>query len=440
MGMHDYLSRRGLLRFAGLSAVGLPLMRVLLESEAAFGAAAAKRAVIVYYPDGNIASRFFPASPGVAPTLPYITSPLAPWMSNIALVQGLEYRVTGSHEAGAAFCLTGTAKADARYSIDSYLGDRLGGSFPKKALRLGVGSNFQTGSDKYVSYLSSGALATIQDNPRAAFQDVFGSPAEGPGDAAQLAAGRKSVLDFALGELQSLKLRLGSLEQAKLDEHLTALRELERRLGSVAAECRPDVNMRGLEFPSDESGYPKSFERNERFGLIGQIMTDILVQALACGVMPVGLLQWSHAVSPTSFDFEGGPKVAKEHHGISHYGGDPNGADADLFAACQRWYMEQVAYLLAALAKVKIGERTLLDDTVVLVTTELGDSDRHDFNDVACLVAGGTQGRLKTGQALKVDKLSYNHLLVTVLQSLGLADETFGDKELGTGPIRELLT
>lgn len=438
--MQHVLTRRGLLKYAGMTCVSLPLMRVLLESEAAAQGGSITRTIIVYYPDGNIADQFFPKETGRDFNLPAITQPLAGLRDKIALVRGLKFSANGSHEAGAAYCLTGTNEAERRYSIDSFIGDRLGGNFAQKTLRLGVGANFQSGADKYVSYLKSAALAPVQDHPQTAFREIFGAPGVNLEDQDKIKRGKKSILDFARSEISGIKQRLGNSEQRKLQEHLDSLRELERRLGlTTGLTCSDRINWRGLRFPDQETGYPKSYELNERFGQIGGIMTDIMVQALACGVAPAALLQWSHAVSPTQFNFVGGPGVAKGHHDASHYGGDPNGEIAKMFVSCQAWYMEQVAYLLRALAAVNIGNRTLLDDTVVFVTTELGDSERHNFEDIACMIAGGGSGRLRTGQSLHLPGRSYNDILLTVLAASGLRGEAFGDPAATSGPIQQLL-
>ena len=438
--MNRYLSRRGLLKYAGMTCVSLPLIRVLMESDARAQDAGMTRAVFVYYHDGNIADKFFPQQTGRNFTLPAITQPLTPFRDRIALVRGLQFVANGSHEAGAAYCLTGTSVADRRYSIDSFVGDQLGRGYPQKTLRLGVGANFQGGADKYVSYLKSAALSAIQDSPKLAFRELFWAPGLNAEDNDKINRGKKSVLDFARNELSGIKQRLGNAEQQKLQEHLEALRELERRLGvTPSLSCSNRVDWRGLSFPDQETSYPKSYELNERFGQIGAIMTDIMVQALACGVAPVALLQWSHAVSPTQFDFVGGPGVAKGHHDASHYGGDPNGEIAQQFVKCQAWYMEQVSYLLRALAGISTSAGTLLYETVVFVTTEIGDSERHNFQDIACLIAGGGSGRLRTGQSLNLPGRSYNDILLTVLAAIGLKGQAFGDDHAAAGPINQLL-
>lgn len=429
------ISRRGLLRYAGMTCLAIPLMRTLLEEEAY--AATPVRALFVYYPDGNIAQRFFPDGNGA---LPDITAPLNGIRSDINLIRGLVYRLGGSHEAGAGFCLTGTASDNQRYSIDNFLGDSLGGNYRQKSLSLGVGANFETDPSKQISFLSSGARAAIQDNPKRAFYDLFN--AGGLEDRADLMSEKRSVLDYARGEIQGLRYRLGTTEQAKLAVHLEALRELERRAaqGSSGGGCKSSLDWRGLSIPDQEPNYPKSFERNEVFGQVGRVMMDIMVQALACGITPVGLLQWSHAVSPTTLNFAGGPNINRgRHHDLSHYGGDINGVYGNDFAACQRWYMEQLAYLLNQMKGVSLGDKNLLDASLVLATTELGDSNAHDFNDIACVVAGKAGGSLKTGQSLQLQNKSYNHLLVSLIQAAGINNPTFGDPNLGAGPIAELM-
>lgn len=438
--MKHIFSRRDLLKRLNFSALALPLWSVLQETGLAQGSEES-RALFVYYPDGNILKDFFPDSVGSAFDLPTITAPLAPFKSKLILPKGLHYKTGGSHEGGASYCLTGVADSSSRvrYSIDSYLGDQLASDRPYKSLRLGVGANFQSGDDKRIAFLKTGAGAFVEDHPKKAFTNIFGQglTADQTNQTVNL---DKSVLDFSLNQLKALQQNLGAIEKSKLDSHLQALRELELRIGNAAnITCSPTPDYRGIQFPDQETSYPPTHQINDHFGLMSEIMIDIMVEAFHCGVARFGLLQWSHAVSPTRFDFTKGPGIGKHHHELSHYGGDPNGGMAQEFKACQKWYMEQMALLLTKLEARKISERSLLDSMTVMATTEIADSNLHNFENIPCVMAGGANGKLKTGQALNLNGEAFNRLHVTILRAMGLSDSTFGDPDAGSGAIDSML-
>jgi hypothetical protein len=101
--------------------------------------------------------------------------------------------------------------------------------------------------------------------------------------------------------------------------------------------------------------------------------------------------------------------------------------------------MTQLAKVLEQLERTKIGDQSLLDQSVVFATTEVGDPDLHNFEDIGCLLVGGAAGRHAGGQSLHFSKRSYNHMLITLLHMAGIQQDTFGDGSLGQGPMRELL-
>ena len=433
-------SRRSLLESAGYSALSLPLFSVLAET-GLLAAETTAKALFVYYPDGSILKDFFPSNTGTNFKLPYITAPLEPFRDRIILPKGLNYRTGGSHEGGSKYCFTGVADNSKRprYSIDSYLGDKLGSHLPFKCLRLGIGSNFQAGHDKRISYLSTGAGAFVQDHPKKAFLEIFGQGLNNS-ESDQAYHGNKSVLDFSLSQMKSLQKKLGGIEKQKLESHIQGLRELEKRIDNAGSlNCSNQIDYRGISFPDRETTYPPTHHTNDYFALIGDIMVDIMVEALHCGVTNFGLLQWSHAVSPTQFNFTNGPGINRGHHDASHYGGDAEGEVAMEFKRCQRWIMEQQARLLRKLDDRKMGGRSLLDAMTILMTTEIADSNLHNFKNIPCVIAGGTNGKLKVGGCYDMKGASFNRLHVTILQAMDLSDETFGDPESGSGALSQLI-
>ncbi len=440
------LDRRRLLQKSSLALVAWPLMKVLSE-ERALAAPMQKRAIFWYFPDGIIKPLFHPQETGSQFTLPAMTQALERVKSDIIMLKGIDYKTEGSHEGGAAYCLTGMPQNKPGLSLDTVLGQRIGTGSPLPVVRLGVGSNFQRNGS--VSFYAPGIPSVIEDHPAQAFYGLFGksqAPVD-PDTQAKIMRGEKSLLDLAKSQLQSLSLDLNATEKQKLNVHLEALRELERRVqASVPIDserlstCTNQVDMRGLSFPEQETNYPPMVHRNELYATIGDIMMDMAYQVLACGISHVLYFQWSHPVSPTQFDFPGSPGIHRGHHDISHYGGDIKSSYAAEFVACQSWYMERLARFIERLGATQDGSRSLLANTSLLALTEIADANLHDFTNAGLILAGQAGGAWKTGRSLELSGTSHNQLLVSILQAMGQSDETFGDPRLGRGALPGLFT
>lgn len=437
------LTRRNLMQTFGQAAIVLPFMR-LLEEEQLYAATPVTRAIFWYFPDGIIKPFFHPSGDGA--DFPAMTQPLQRLRGDVSLIRNANYRTEGSHEGGAAYCLTGYANGRGGASIDSILGERFQASSQLPVLRLGVGANFQRNGT--ISYIAPGIPAVIEDHPARAFYALFGgsqTPID-PKTREQIIRGEKSILDLGMNQLRSLESQLGSLEQQKLSVHVEALRELERRVqdaGQIGSDrlpqCTETVDMRGLRFPDNDYSYPSMEHRNEHFATVGAVINDIALQALACGLTRVLLLQWSHPVSPTQFDFPGGVGLARGHHDLSHYGGDPNSSYARDYVSCQRWYMDRLAQFLDQLKAIPVGDKNLLYHTALLALTEIADSNLHDFQNVGLVLAGQASGRMNSGLTLDAGGASHNQVLVSMMQAMGQSDETLGDPLLGRGPIKGLI-
>lgn len=432
------LDRRNLLRYLGFSALALPFYRVLRE-EQLFAAVPAKRALFFYFPDGIIKDQFHPSGIGTNFSFPAMTSPLEAVKSDMIAVKGIRYHAEGSHEGGAAYCLSGRKNQSGDLTIDNYLGTKLKDGVRLPTVKLGVASNFQP--NRPISYIATGSASPIEDNPSKAFRDIFGGATMGNPNQVPSHDEDKSLLDFCLEDIKSLQNRLGSIEKKKLDLHLESLRELERRTKNVpasassSASCTNQIDLRGQVFPEQDNNYPKAIHKNEVFGLVGDIMIDIMVQALACGVTNVGLLQWSHPVSPTQFNFPSGIGVGRGHHDISHYSAN-NSAE---FVRAQAWYMERLARVVSRLKAVQEGDQSLLYNTVVLAFSEIADANLHDFENVGLVIAGQAGGNWKTGRCLDAKGASHNQVLVSILQACGQPDTAFGDASAGQGGLAGLL-
>jgi len=433
------LGRRRMLQLLGMAGVTSPLALTLGRN--AVAAPDDVKALFLYVPDGVIPDLWHPMGDTTNFTLPTMSEPLTPVIDDLVFVRGLNMYAGGAtHEGGVAKLLTG----DSDVSLDVFLGEQVGGSTPHSSVQLGVGTTFQAGDDKAVSYVGGGPISP-DDDPINAFDRLFGSldPSmgnEGP-TRDQLRTG--SILDSAIGDVTRMQDVLGATEREKLDVHLDALREVEQRVnGDITASCSEVVwNTEGYA-NSDADNYPKTYHREDNFGLVGKLQMDQLVLALGCGVTRVGTLTWSHAVSPTRIAETG---ATRANHDASHYGSDAGGEIAADFIAHRRWFMEQLVYLIESMRSLPDPSGgTLLDNVVVFVGTDINDGNLHDHNDMPFLLAGGAAGQLETGRSLDYrgtaggENDAHTKLLVSIAGMMGVNIDTFGYDGKGAGGLSGL--
>jgi hypothetical protein len=432
-------NRRTLLTGLGATALIAPFAQLPALRKA--HAAAAKKVMFVYVPDGCIPERWHPTGSETSFTLSEMTTPLESIKQHLVFVDGLTmYSGGATHEGGFAKVLTGVGPK----SLDVVLGEELGKSTPHRSLQLGVGATFQNGAGS-VSYLGQGQPINPDDDPTNAFARVFGGGGgASSGASPELSKARKkSVLDTSLAELNALKARLGTTEKNKLDVHLDSLRELESRLTGGGASAMAGGMCDASAFnkvgfknnPMDY--YPKTYHKEEKFKEVGELQMDLAVMALACGSTNVVTLTWSHAVSPTKIPETG---VTTGNHDASHYG-EPNSQNAKDFVTLKKWFMERFVYLIDKLANTPDQDGSLLDNTVVMLFSELGDSNRHDHDRVPFVLAGKAGGSLKTGRYLNYkgknggENEPHTKLLVSVANLAGVQIDSFGFTGKGTGPL-----
>lgn len=430
------ISRRNLFRYLGNSAVALPFMRTLLETQA-FGEVVRKRAVIYYYPNGNIPEEFFPRNLGSDFTLPRISEPLQGIRDDIILMKNLDF-VGSTHEENMNYAMTGMERFKAGISIDTVLGDMLKEGVSLPVLRLGVFSQIQ-GQPNYrtASFFAPGQPSQIEDNPTRAFQNLFGdSTSQAIGLSTSM---RKSVLDASLGDLRNLQSTMGSIEKVKLDLHVESVREIERRLQTGAAgDGMASQCSKKLKNPTvfeDKGERTSPWYRPENFATVVDLNTEIALQALACGATNVVYIQNSHSVG--SMPFANGAPSARgdDHHHTSHYN---EFKTRDDHIANQRYFMTKFAELITGMKAIKEGDKTLLYNSCVMAWTELGDSQAHNVRDMASILAGQAGGYFKTGRIVDVARAKQNRVLVSMLRAFGSNAEVFGNPSFGSGILTNL--
>jgi hypothetical protein len=472
------LSRRRLLQSLGGAVAAAPFARLLHGSIArAEASTAPKRLLLMFTPHGCSVEMWRPRiAPGGGFDFNFenaTLAPLAAFQEKLTVVDGLDFRVlyesakTG-HTGGMSSVFTGAEPRDlgggdfvgGGPSIDQAVANHLlsqGIVTPHKSIELGVGFEIGTNVFTALNFGSGvGSASRVQGThePGVAFTSVFGGTAGDDVDLEAIArqvARKRSLIDFARGQIGQLRPQLGVHEQRKLDAHLDGLRAIEVRMDALAGRtCGARVGETGASFDARDP---------ENTPAVLEIMTDILAQSFACDMTRVATLQLLFAgsfVAMPWLDIQGDPHTDLAHaiyDGSNGCGGEGLTCDAGVverYARMQRWYSEAVAMMLRKLDAIpEANGKSVLDNTIVVWGNELGEPSGHTNVNVPFVVAGGGDGALKMGQWLKLSQEKdgrcdiwpgtcprstaftvqspHNALLVSVARAFGMDVDTFGD-------------
>ena len=448
------LSRRAVLRGAGGVAIGLPFleaMRPFAGRSQAAGAAPPKRFIVFFTPDGNIHENWVPTGTETAFTLSRILAPLEANKQSLVILDGVENQVGGyaarpgdDHMKGMGAMLTGRgllpgntqggagdpAGLASGISVDQAIANTLSTGTKFRSLELGVQSGSGGTVWGYTAYSGSNQPLPPDNNPASVWNRVFASMGGDNPAILKQQAERKSVLDAVMQSYTKLNPRLGVADKAKLDAHLSTIRDLETRLtatGTNAGSCVKPPSPGTIDYKS-----------NDNFPAVGKLQMDLLVMAMACDLTRVGTIQWEQSVGDVRFTWLD-PTITRGHHDMSH-DGDTATDTIDALTRINTWYTQQFNYLLNALKNAQDADGTsLLDNTLVLWVNELSRGNVHSHDHMPFVLAGGAGGALRGGRFLSYSKsVPHNNLLVSCLNMMGVAGNTFGDPAFCTGPLAML--
>jgi hypothetical protein len=431
------ISRRRFLGGAAV-AISLPPFESLLEKAYAQAGTRRQRLLTIFVPNGSVMADWVPAATGTGFTLSAMMTPFAKVkskllvLSNVANLPG-EPGGNGDHAGGtgAAFTAVTPARADGAgircgISLDQVAANVLKAHTRTPSLQLGVQDGRNNGACEFqfscvyentISWADERHPLTQSTNPAAVFETLFAGldPAVSAEARAMRQARRKSILDFVRTETAALIPRLGASDRPKLDELVTGIRDLERRIEvspPVAGACGPPARP-----PQMVTDIPTR----------SRLMNELIATAFKCDATRV----ISHMIAPSfpgrSYAFMG---VATDHHGCSHFS-KPD--DLDKYRKIQLWHLAQVADLLERLDAIPEESGTVLDNTFVIQTSDCGESRNHDHRHLPVLVAGGG-GVFKMGRHLALPpRTPIANLFLSVLNGLGIPATTFGQD--GTAPL-----
>ena len=412
------LSRRTVLRGAGV-AVALPWLEAFPARGRGSEAGPPLRALFVMNNLGVLPGPFFPKETGRGYALSPLLEPLAARRDDVTVISGLSHPgVRGGHSTENCF-LTG-ARGPTRsgfrntVSLDQLAADAIGAQTRFPSLNLGVNVDK---ANRSLAWTRDGALLPAEDKPSRVYERLFvaGSPEQVAARRRHLAA-RGSILDAVVDEARSLGRAVGPADRQRLDRFTTSLREVEERLHAEGAwEDRPKPAP-PEPAPVDVADRALPFKGYESMLAIARLALETDSTRL------VTLLVDAFATPPFRLD-EGAGLSLDDYHNLSHHGQDAHRV-AQLFEADRR-QMTLLAGLLEALAERREGDSRLLDRTIVLFGSNMGDSNTHDNTNLPILLAGGGF-RHGSHLAFKADdNAPLANLFVSILQRLGIEADTF---------------
>jgi hypothetical protein len=419
-------------------ALALPLLDAMVPRLRA--ATPVKRLGFVYIPMGAHLAMWKPPVEGRLDTLPPSLSPLAPYLDQVTVLSNLELKNAysqGNHATANCTFLSGVrAKPtdgpdyELGTTVDQIAATRIGRDTPLPSLELATDFNNLVGNCDngfacvYMNTLAWSSPTTplpTEANPRVVFERMFGDG----GSAADRRAERQrnaSILDWVLDEVRSLQPKLGAGDRLRVTQYLDSVREIERRVQQAEQQ--------------DASGLPESLERPVGAPTAWEdhvkLLFDLQALALQADITRVITYQLAREVSTRSYPQIG---VADAHHPLSHHGNDPE--KLAKLAKINAYHVSLFAYFLAMLKATPDGDATLLDNSLYLLGSGLGNSDRHDHTDLPVVLAGGGAGAIKGGRHISYrEPTPLANLLLTMLHRVGVDVERFADS---TGRIPELL-
>jgi Protein of unknown function (DUF1552) len=435
------ISRREALMGLG-TLVALPWMESLASAAPAV-VAPPKRAAFLYVPNGVNVENWFPSAVGkLTGELPKTLSTLKPFIGQMNVLTGLTLDKArangdggGDHARAMSSFLTGrqarkTHGADIRIgkSADQHLADAIGDATRFASLELGIERGAQAGncdsgySCAYSSNLSWRGEATPnakEVDPKLVFERLFGSndPKDTQVARAKREAYNKSVLDFVSEDAKSLTKTLGNNDQRKLDEYLSAVREVENRIEKAkkASLDRKPVAKPNMASPT---GIPKEMQDHVR------LMCDLMVLSFQTDLTRIITMPFANDGSNRAYPHIG---VPEGHHDLSHHGKDAK--KLEKLQKINAFHIEQLAYLLEKLQGVKEANgTTLLDNLMLVYGSGISDGDRHNHDELPILLFGKGGGDLETGRHLKFAKETpLMNLYLTMFDRLGAPATAFGD-------------
>ena len=431
------ISRRTMLRGMG-ATVALPLLDAMipaLTAQTKTAARAVPRLGVIYHPNGVIYDKWLPTGIGTDFELSPTLAGLQPFKNQLTVVTGLFMDLAeamgdggGDHSRACGGYLNGVhvKKSDtvveAGVSMDQIAARAFARDTQISSLQLQMDDNSLVGScdvgyscaySSTISWLTPTLPLMAENNPRVVFERLFGAT-DSTDPAVRVARLRqdRSILDSVMGRVKELQRRLGTSDNTRMNDYLSSLRDVERRIQKTEEQGVTDVA--DVERPA---GIPSSFDEH------AHLLYDLQLLAYQADVTRVITFMYGREQSPRPYPQIG---VPEPHHAMTHHQNDP--AKMEKCVKIQQYHMKLFADYLEKLRHTPDGDGSLLDHMILLYGSGISNSDRHTHGPLPTLVVGGGGGTLKGDRHLVYpEHTPLTNLQLTLLNMLGVPTEKIGD-------------
>jgi hypothetical protein len=428
------LDRRQFVRNLGVSTAALPFVTGLPSLGSANTTPRRQRLVVMFSPNGTIPKSFWPETTGNNFEMKEIMKPLAPFRDRMLVLNGLNNRVRGdgdSHMRGMSCLLTGIElfPGNIQGGSDTPAGWAKGISIDQEiknffqsheatrtrfgSLEFGVGVSDRADPWTRMSYAGPNQPVAPTDDPYQMYQKLYGQLRDRDS--------LLSILDEVRDDLKRVSKKISAEDRRLLEEHAGFVRQMEQEFG------RADSNALASNPPKFEAGITN---RNDNVPRLSRMQIDLMVNSFVNDFARVGTLQYTKSVGQARMNWL---DIKDGHHGLSHES-DKNEEAVDKLTRINKWFAGELAYLAKRLAETPEpgGEGTLLDNTTIVWTNELGKGNNHTLRNIPFVLLGEGLG-FKMGRSLNMKGAAHNRLHLAMAHAVGHHLKTFGNKALSQG-------
>lgn len=431
-----HLHRRQFLRDLGISASALPFLAGLPSLTGAVTPKKKQRLIIMFSPNGTLPNEFWPDQQGADFSFKSILKPLESLKDKMLILHGIANKVRGdgdNHMRGMSCLLTcdellkgnimggggNPAGWAGNISIDQEIKNFLQSRAETKtrfgSLEFGVAVPDRADPWTRMSYAGPNQPIAPIDDPHQMLGKLYGRMK----DKESLV----SILDDVRNDLKRVSSKLSARDKALLDQHMTLVRGLEQDLAEADKQGK-------LAHPVPQID-PSIELVNDNTPEISRVQIDLLVNSLANDMARVATLQYMRSVGMAQMRWLG---IEEGHHSLSHDPDDKKDSYEKLMKI-NTWFAGEFAYLARRLSETPeaTGEGSMLDNTLLVWTNELGKGNSHTLDNIPYVMVGGGFG-FKMGRSLKFDKAAHNRLWLSIAHAMGHTGlKTFGKAELCEG-------
>ena len=402
------------------------------------------RTAYLYFPNGAIPSAWWPTKSGKDFEFSETLKALEPLRDSLQVMGGLDNVSAnpgsdggGDHARGGGTFLTNVrlnkSSTDLRagVSIDQAIANKVGHLTRLPSLELSCEANRRTGNcdsgyscayQYNISWKTATTPMASEANPRLVFERLFGAgrPNERLANLELRRAQQKSVLDFVMEDARRMQSRLQKTDKMKLDEYLTSVREIERRIELAERHGDAETN---AETPE---GIPVSYEEHM------QMMFDLLLMAFQTDSTRVATFCLAHDGSNRSFSEIG---VVEGHHELSHHQNKQH--KIDKIKKIDRWYIKQLSQFLTRMESTKdIDGNSILHNSMIMFGSGNADGNRHTHVNLPIIMAGQGGGKMQAGRFVDYKDTPLANMHLTMAHQMGVRDlKRFGDS---TGTVSDI--